>query len=76
MKEETLHWLDVQTIGELLEERHPDRDPLHIGFVELKYLVANLPGFAEQPGHPCNEKILETIQAVWIEERNDTRPVD
>ena len=25
--------------------------------------------FQEQPGHPCNERILETIQQLWIEER-------
>ena len=27
------------------------------------------PGFAEQAGHPVNERILETIQARWVEER-------
>jgi FeS assembly protein IscX len=30
-----------------------------------------LPGFFEDPKHPCNEKILEHIQAAWIEERSD-----
>ena len=62
------HWLDVELIGELLAEHHPDRDPIRTGFVELKRLVTSLPGFKEQPGHPCNEKILETIQRYWIEE--------
>jgi len=23
----------------------------------------------EQPGHPCNERILEAIQQAWIDER-------
>jgi len=31
--------------------------------------VQALPGFAEQPGHPCNERILEAIQQAWIDER-------
>ncbi len=71
MKPEELHWLDVELIGEFLNEHFPTKDPLRIGFVELKGLVLSLPGFAEQPGHPCNEKILETIQRYWIEERQD-----
>jgi FeS assembly protein IscX len=32
-------------------------------------MVQALPGFAEQSGHPCNEKILEAIQQAWIDER-------
>ena len=64
-------WLDVEFIGELLAEHHPDRDPLRIGFVELKKLVVALPGFREEPGHPANEKILEHIQAAWIEAREE-----
>jgi FeS assembly protein IscX len=69
MPQDSFHWLDVQRIGEELAERHPDDDPLTITFPKLKIMVQALPGFAEQPGHPCNEKILETIQQVWIDER-------
>jgi FeS assembly protein IscX len=65
----TFHWLDVQRIGEELADRHPDIDPLTITFPKLKAMVQELPGFKEQPGHPCNEKILETIQQTWIDER-------
>lgn len=67
----TFGWLDVRLIGELLAERHADLDPIRIGFPRLKQLVTDLPGFAEEPGHPCNEKILEHIQKFWIEERED-----
>lgn len=67
-------WLDVEFIGELLAEHHPDRDPLRIGFVELKKLVVALPGFREEPGHGVNEKILEHIQAAWIDERSGKPP--
>jgi FeS assembly protein IscX len=66
---ETFGWLETELIGELLAETYPDRDPMRIGFVELRRLVESLPGFKEEPGHPVNERILEHIQAVWIEER-------
>jgi FeS assembly protein IscX len=61
----------VELIGEMLAERHPDVDPYRIGFPQLRRLVTELPGFREEPGHPSNEKILETIQRIWIEERED-----
>lgn len=63
------HWLDVQRIAEELADRHPDIDPLTITFPRLKVMVQALPGFSEQSGHPCNEKILEAIQQSWIDER-------
>jgi FeS assembly protein IscX len=66
-----LHWLNVEDIALELLEAHPSRDPLSIRFTELKALVESLPDFQEQPGHPVNEKILETIQAMWYEEKQD-----
>jgi FeS assembly protein IscX len=74
MPYETFHWLDVELIGEMLHEQHPGRDPMRIGFVELKQLVRGLPGFVEQAGHACNERILEEIQRYWIEERAGKPP--
>jgi FeS assembly protein IscX len=65
----TFHWLDVQRISEELADRHTDVDPVTISFPRLKELVEALPGFREEPGHPCNEKILEAIQQGWIDER-------
>ena len=67
----TFGWLEVDEIAELLAERHPQLDPLRVNFVELKKLIQGLPGFAEEAGHPCNEKILETVQAKWLEEKQD-----
>lgn len=72
----TFHWLDVRLIGELLAEKHADLDPFRISFPELKRLVAALPGFQEEPGHPVNERILEEIQRFWIEEREDAAADD
>lgn len=73
---EKFHWLDVEDIALALLETHPDRDPLAIRFTQLKAMVEALPGFQEQPGHPVNEKILETIQAMWYEEKQDAADDD
>lgn len=64
-----MHWLDVERIAEELVDRHGEVDPMTISFPRLKSLVESLPGFKEQPGHPCNERILEAIQQAWIDER-------
>lgn len=68
MAADSFHWLDVQRIAEELADRHDDIDPLTVSFPRLKSLVLALPGFAEQQGHPVNEKILEAIQQAWIDE--------
>jgi len=72
---DTFHWLDVDRIAEELADAYPDRDPLQVRFPELRDLVKGLSGFREQPGHPVNERILETIQQKWLEER-EGRPGD
>lgn len=69
MPGDTFHWLDVQRIGEELAALHPDVDPVTVTFPLLKRIVEELEGFAPQPGHPCNERILEAIQQAWIDER-------
>ncbi len=68
---DTFHWLDVDRIAEELHAANRERDPLSVRFPELRDLVKHLPGFEEQPGHPVNERILETIQMRWLEERED-----
>jgi FeS assembly protein IscX len=73
---DTFGWLETELIGEMLAETYPDRDPMRVGFVELKKLVAALPGFKEEPGHPVNEKILEHVQKYWIEEREDLKDAE
>lgn len=71
MPADAFHWLDVDIIGEKLHEAHPTRDPLSVRFVELRRMIEALPGFHAQPGHPVNEKILETVQQRWHEEFAD-----
>ena len=68
---DVFHWLDVQRIGEELVDAYPDLSPLDIAFPRLRTLVEDLEGFEEQPGHPCNERILEAIQQHWMDEIED-----
>ena len=63
-----LKWTDSLDIAIELDEQHPDVDPIHINFVDLRDLVLALPGFNDDPAH-SGEKILEAIQMAWIEER-------
>ena len=71
MTHKHFHWLDVDEIGLRLHNAHPGLDPLTVRFTKLRRLVEQLAGFREEPGHPVNEKILETIQQRWHEERED-----
>lgn len=70
---ETFGWLEVDRIAEEMAAAYPQRDPLTVRFTELRGLVEQLAGFKEEPGHPVNEKILETIQMKWHEEREDLK---
>lgn len=65
----SLKWTDVTEIAIELDEAHPGVDPLRVNFVDLMHWVTQLPGFDDDPAH-CGEKILEAIQAAWIEERD------
>lgn len=62
-----LKWVDVLEIGIQLSETHEDIDPRYINFVNLRRLVTELPEFDDDPER-SGEKILEAIQAAWIEE--------
>ncbi len=62
-----MHWTDITDIAIELTEAHPDVDPLTLNFVDLRNWVLALPGFDDDPDR-CGEKILEAIQAAWIEE--------
>ncbi len=62
-----LKWTDVIEIAIQLDEEHPDVDPATVNFVDLMNWVRQLPEFDDDPAH-CGEKVLEAIQAAWIEE--------
>jgi FeS assembly protein IscX len=63
-----LRWTDVQDIAIELEDVHPEADNVNLRFTDLHKWVMALPGFEDDP-NKSNEKILEAIQAAWIEER-------
>jgi FeS assembly protein IscX len=62
-------WTDVQDIAIELEEAHPDADVVNLRFTDLWKWVQALPDFDDDP-KKSNEKILEAIQAAWLEERS------
>jgi FeS assembly protein IscX len=62
-----MKWTDVQAIAEALFDAHPDIDPKVIRFTDLHAWVMALDGFNDEPNN-SNEKILEAIQQLWIEE--------
>ena len=64
-----MQWTYIHAIAAELADAHPDTDPLQVNFVDLRNLVLGLAEFADSPDR-CGEKILEAIQAAWIDERS------
>jgi FeS assembly protein IscX len=64
----SLKWTDTLEIAIQLDEAHPDVDPQYVRFTDLHDWVCALEEFDDNPEH-SNEKILESIQMNWIEER-------
>ena len=62
-----MKWTDTLDIAIALSEQHPEVDPRYVRFTDLLKWVMALPGF-EDSEERCGEKILEAIQAAWIEE--------
>ena len=63
----SLKWTDVLDIAIELAESKADVDPRYVNFVDLHCWVLALPDFSDDPQR-CGEKVLEAIQAAWIEE--------
>ncbi len=64
-----LKWTDTLDIAIELDEAHPDVDPQYVRFTDLHKWVCKLEGFDDDP-EKSNEKILESIQMNWIEEKD------
>jgi FeS assembly protein IscX len=62
-----MKWVDTREIAIALAEAHPDVDPATVRFTDLHNWVRALPGFDDDPKR-SGEKILEAIQAAWIDE--------
>ena len=65
-----MKWTDVEDLAEGLQEKHPDFDILSVRFITLKDMVMELDGFKDEEKR-CNERVLEAIQASWIELREE-----
>jgi FeS assembly protein IscX len=63
-----MNWTDTRDIGILLFEKFPDLDPLTLRFTDLHKMVCELDGFSDD-AKKSNEKILESIQMCWLDER-------
>ena len=65
-----LKWSDSLDIAIALEEKHSDKDNINLRYTDLHKWITELEEFEDDPS-ASNEKILEAIQAAWIEERED-----
>ncbi len=62
-----MKWIDVRDIAIALAEKHPDIDPRTVRFTDLHNFVVDLDGFDDDHSRG-GEKVLEAIQAAWIDE--------
>lgn len=62
-----MKWTDSRDIAIALAAAHPDVDPNRVLFTDLRRWVLELPGFDDDPKR-SGEKILEAIQAAWVDE--------
>jgi FeS assembly protein IscX len=62
-----MKWTDVTAIAEALYEKHPDVDPASVRFVDLHNWVVELDEFDDDRARG-GERVLEAIQAAWINE--------
>ncbi len=62
-----MKWADITRIAEELHDKFPDIDPLTVRFVDLHNWVVELEDFDDDHSRG-GEKVLEAIQAAWIEE--------
>jgi FeS assembly protein IscX len=62
-----MKWSDISAIAEALYEQFPETDPATVRFVDLHNWVVALDGFDDDRTRG-GEKVLEAIQAAWIDE--------
>jgi FeS assembly protein IscX len=62
-----MKWTDIEDVAIALQDAHAEVDPHQIRFTDLHRWVTELEEFDDDPAR-SNEKILEAIQAAWIDE--------
>ena len=68
--EQPVKWTDTRDIAIDLSEKFPEIRPLTIRFTDLHRWVCELDGFDDAP-QASNEKTLEAIQMMWLDEVDD-----
>ena len=61
-----MKWIDIEDIAIALQEAHAEVDPHTVRFTDLRSWVIELEDFDDDPAR-SGEKILEAIQAAWID---------
>ena len=64
-----MKWIDTYEIVDSLIDEFPNQDPKTLLFTDLMNMVISLEDFDDDPDR-CGERILEAIQALWIEEKD------
>ncbi|HEC85985.1 MAG: Fe-S assembly protein IscX [Candidatus Parabeggiatoa sp. nov. 2] len=64
-----LKWTDTQEIAIELYDKFPYVDPQYVNFPDMYNWILELEAFDDDPKH-SGEKILEAVQAAWIDEAN------
>ena len=62
-----MKWTDTYEIVDSLIDEFPNQDPKTLLFTDLMNMVTSLEDFDDDADR-CGERILEAIQALWIEE--------
>ncbi|KAE9526368.1 MULTISPECIES: Fe-S cluster assembly protein IscX [Testudinibacter] len=65
-----MKWQDTQDIAWALSELYPDTDPKTVRFTDMHAWICDLDGFDDDP-QKSNEKILEAILLLWLDEFDD-----
>ncbi|CEI84886.1 Fe-S assembly protein IscX [Ehrlichia minasensis] len=65
-----MKWNDIESIAMSLEDHYPKHDIFDTRFTDLRLMILGLPDFDDDK-NGCNEKILESIQLAWYEERKN-----
>ncbi|KGM27073.1 Fe-S assembly protein IscX [Photorhabdus luminescens] len=63
----SLKWSNSREIGEALYDKFPEVDPKTVRFTDMHQWICELEDFDDAP-EKSNEKILEAILLVWLDE--------
>ncbi len=63
----SLKWIDSRAIAEALYDKYPNIDPQTVRFTDMHQCICQLDDFNDNP-QASNEKILEAILLIWLDE--------